>query len=250
MLLVILSLVVTRPADLFAAPSPAWASGMLSKLGPMEAEQIRMVIEHSTLQKSVDKFRFRSQPEIFEFLLDHPDFAAAVASELQIGHYRITLRPDGAYDAMDVQGIRGSFRSLYTARGERVYGGVGIYRPRFFPSFSGHAVVRLRYQHQSDPEGVSLVENRAEVYVRLDNQVAGFFARLLMPFLKGVVDQKVNQAFTVAKRVSEQIVTNPTVVYDRLRQSLELDRTTLESFRQLIDRNRQEAGRKETTAVC
>ena len=201
-LLVFLVFFSTRTTNAFASPSPDWASVMLSRLDPTEAERIRRVIEHSTLQKSVERFRFRSQPEIFEFLLDHPDFAAAVARELRIGRYRITPRLDGTYDALDVQGIRGSFRPLYTAHGERVYGGVGSYRPRFFPSLAGQAVVRLRYQHRFDPEGRPVVENRAEVYVRLDNRIAAFFARLLLPFLQRVVDQKVNQALTVAKRVS------------------------------------------------
>lgn len=249
-LLVLLAFFSTQPVDAFASPSPAWARAVLNRLGAIEAEQMRMVIEHSTLQKSVERFRFRSQPAIFEFLLDHPDFAAAVARELRIARYRITPRSDGTYDAVDMQGIRGSFRPLYTAHGERVYGGVGTYRPRFFPSFSGHAVVRLRYQHRFDPEGLPVVENRAEVYVRLDNRFAAFFVRLLMPFLHRVVDQKVNQALTVAKRVSEQVAMNPMAVYDRLRQSPVLDRATLESFRQLLDGNRQEARQRETAAAC
>jgi len=249
-LLVLLSFFSTQPVHAFASPSPAWTRVVLSGLDPEEAEQMRMVIEHSTLQKSVERFRFRSQPAIFEFLLDHPDFAAAVARELRLARYRITPRSDGTYDAVDMQGIHGSFRPLYTAHGERVYSGVGSYQPSFFPSFSGHAVVRLRYQHRFDPEGLPFVENRAEVYVRLDNRVAAFFARLLMPFLHGVVDHKVNQALTVAKRVSEQIAMNPMHVYYRLRQSLVLDRATLESFRQLLDGNRQEARQRETAAAC
>ncbi len=249
-LLVFLAFFSTQQANAFASPSPAWASVMLSRLDPTEAEQIRMVIEHSTLQKSVELFRFRSQPAIFEFLLDHPDFAAAVARELRIARYRITPRSDGTYDAVDMQGIRGSFHPLYIAHGERVYGGVGSYRPRFFPSFSGRAVVRLRYQHRFDSEGLPVVENHTEVYIRLDNRIAAFFARLLLPFLQRVVDQKVNQALTIAKRVSEQIAMNPMAVYYRLRQSPVLDRATLESFRQLLDGNRQEARWRETATAC
>lgn len=249
-LLVLLVFFSTQQVNAFASPSPAWASVVLSRLDPTEAEQMRMVIEHSTLQKSVERFRFRSQPAIFEFLINHPDFAVAVARELRIARYQITPRSDGTYDAVDMQGIHGSFRPLYTAHGERVYGGVGSYRPRFLPSFSGHAVVRLRYQHRFDPGGLPVVENRAEVYVRLDNRIAAFFARLLLPFLQRVVDQKVNQALTVAKRVSEQITMNPTTVYYRLRQSPVLDRATLESFRQLLDGNRQEARWKETATAC
>jgi hypothetical protein len=249
-LFVFLAFFSTQQANAFASPSPAWASTVLSRLDPAEAEQIRMVIEHSTLQKSVERFRFRSQPAIFDFLLDHPDFAAVAARELRIARYRITPRSDGTYDAVDMQGIHGSFRPLYITHGERVYDGIGSYRPSFFPSFSGHAVVRLRYQHRLDPDGLPVVENRAEVYVRLDSRIAAFFAKLFLPFLQRVVDQKVNQALTVAKRVSEQVAMNPMAVYNRLRQSPVLDRATLESFRQLINGTHQEVRWRETATVC
>ena len=240
----------TRLAIASAAPSPAWTKLVLSRLDPAEAEQMRTVIKHSTLQKSVNGFRFRSQPEVFEFLLDHPDFAAAVARELRLARYQITPRSDGAYDAVDMHGIQGSFRPVYTASGERVYCGVGSYRPRFLPTFSGRAVVRLEYQHQIDPEGLPIVENQAEVYVLLDSRIAAFFVRLFNPFLQEVLDQKVGQALTVAKRVSEQVATDPLVVYRLLRKNPGLNRAILVSFRQLLDGNRQEAGLRETTAVC
>jgi hypothetical protein len=102
-LLVFLACFFDQLASVLASPSPTWASVMLSKLSPAEAEQVRMVIEHSTLQKSVEQFQFRSQPEVFEFLLDNPDFAATVARELRVARYRITRRPDSSYDATDAQ---------------------------------------------------------------------------------------------------------------------------------------------------
>jgi hypothetical protein len=189
----------------------------------------------------MERVRFRSEPAVFEFLLDHPDFAAAVIRELRIAHYRITPRSDGKYDAEDLQGVRGYFQPFSTARGERVYVGVGKYRSRFLPSFSGHAVVRLKYRPRLDSSGRPYIENHADVYVRLDNRFVALFARLLMPFLHRVVDQKVDLALSAAQRLSEQITMNPVAVYDRLRRSSALDRETLEAFHQLLDRDRQEA---------
>ena len=202
------------------------------------------MIEHSTFQRSVERVRFRTEPAVFEFLIDHPDFAASVIRELQIAHYRITQRSDGKYDAEDLQGVRGSFQPFSTERGERLYVGVGLYHSRYLPSFSGHAVMRLKYRPRLDSAGRPYIENHADVYVRLDNGFVALFARFLMPFLHRVVDQKVDLALSAAQQLSEQITMNPVAVYGRLKRSSVLDRETLEAFRQLLDRDRQKAARQ------
>jgi hypothetical protein len=233
-----------QTAEASASSPPAWLGLAFSRPDSPVTVEARRVVEHSTFQKSVERFRLRSAPAVFEFLLDHPDFAASVVRELQIAHYRITPRSDGGYDAEDMQGVRGSFQPFYSARGERAYLGVGTYRSRFLPSFTGHAVVRLRYRPRLDPKGRPYVENHAEVYVRLDNRFVAFFTKLLMPFLHRVVDQKLERALSAAQRLSAQIAMNPKAVYDRLSRSPEMDRATLEAFRQLLDRDRQEAARR------
>ena len=67
----------------------------LDRLDDEARGRAEAVLEGSLFSHRVTGLRSRSREPIFTFLLDHPDFAAAVARALRLGKYQVEARDDG-----------------------------------------------------------------------------------------------------------------------------------------------------------
>src|SRR5262245_56397890 len=70
------------------------------------------VLASSLFSHRVTGLRAASREPVFRFLLDHPDFSAAVARALRLGKYRVEAR-DGGYWGGDTRGARGMVRGRH-----------------------------------------------------------------------------------------------------------------------------------------
>lgn len=58
-------------------------------------QRVREVTEHAIFSRDLHGIQVKSSPTVFDFLLDHPDFAATAGKILGIVKYRIVKERDG-----------------------------------------------------------------------------------------------------------------------------------------------------------
>ena len=111
------------------------------------------VTDNPSLAVKVPGEPFVGRREVFEYLLDHPEFATHVTRALKFARYRIWRTPDADWGSTMAGGR--SARSSCSTRpvGMRLMHARGVYQHKILPDIHGEAVVVIDYTVQPAPEG-------------------------------------------------------------------------------------------------
>jgi hypothetical protein len=173
------------------------------------------------------------RPEVFEYLLDHPEFASQVTRALALARYRIWHDARGLW-LDDGWGTKGRFVLVHAARGRRLYHARGGFEQPYLPEMRGEAVAMLEYAFRPEPDGRVLVESRATGYVQIDSRFLRLLGGIAMPFVQAKADREAAQLMRVFTRVSRAIENNPAQVYLKVSERPEVSARELAEFRELL----------------
>jgi hypothetical protein len=201
-------------------------------LAARDRQQIEEIVQHAfaSTQKGLDPYVVR--PAIFEYLLDHPEFASHVTRALRAARYRI-WREGEALWLDDGWGVKGTFSVVHAAPGLRIVLAQGAYRSAL-PDITGRAVVALVYKLQPAPGGRQQVSTTLTAFVQIDSAVVRTIGKVGGPLVQKKADREARQLLRVFAKVSRAIESNPTDVYRRLRERPDMPRSELEEFRKLL----------------
>ena len=130
--------VVLLVSGAFAAkPSPTLPAQMPAG----ERARLQEVAEAASVSARAAGEPFIARPDVFEFLLDHPEFATHVTRALKLARYRIWRGPEGGLWLDDGWGVVGQFSVVYATSGTRVAYAHGQYQSGLLPSIKGQAVI-------------------------------------------------------------------------------------------------------------
>lgn len=211
-----------RPAAALPAQVPA-------------AERVRLepIVKNAAVATRMELERYGARPAIFEYLLDHPEFATYVTRALRAARYRIWRTPAGLF-LDDGWGAHGHFEVVYAQGGMRVFFAHGQYEQRMLPDLSGRAVVVLEYGFHPGADGRPTVATAVTAHLALDGRILGMAGRAAAPMVQKKADREGHTLLRVFSKVSRAIEDNPQAVYDRLRALEGVPRRELEEFRKLL----------------
>ncbi len=206
-------------------------------LAPSWRAEIEEIVRRPSFSRKVTGFRFLSNAAVYEYLLDHPDVATAVARALRRSKYRIE-REGLSYRAQDyadfdgtrTRGMNGHFVVVYADTGKRVLFVWGTYTTVLF-TIRARAVLVLDYHHRSE-DGETYAETDLYSYVHIDHPVLDLVVRLLRPILSKAMDKKIRKTLKLAAEISEAAYRDPAGLLAQLRGSTELKP---EAFAQLTN---------------
>ena len=197
---------------------------------------VEPVVARPQISRDVAHITYPSRREIWEYLLDYPDFAADVARALHEGKYRLRLVGDH-YEADDGRGVTGIVRPLLVEGGRRIFYLEGRYDTRWFPTLRGRAVVVLDSEYVEPPGGQPLAQVRLMGYLRIDNVVVRAFMAIAREFSERTFDGKVRKFFSHVERVSRRACDDPAGLLDLLAAEPRLSRERLAEFRGILLRH-------------
>jgi hypothetical protein len=119
---------------------------------------LREVTEKAVFFRDVLGITIRSRQPVFDFLIEHPDFAATAGRILGTVQRRIVKEREGVFSGDDARGATGTFVK------------------RFLPTIHGRIVLVMVYEHLTDQTGGSRVINHVRGYLRIDNATLGVLA--------------------------------------------------------------------------
>lgn len=207
-------------------------------LDPAARDLVEGVLGRTVFAHRVSPIRLRSREAVFRFLLDHPDFAAAVARALGVGEYRLVAVGDG-YWGDDARGATGWIRVLYADEARRLYHVEGQYERGPWPAIRGQLLVLLEFEHVEEPDGNTVLVAALTGHVRLDSPLASPVAQALAtvgrPFLERAAERKVRRFFRTVARVSRWAAEEPEALATLLERHPEVPPgPILDAFRALL----------------
>jgi hypothetical protein len=213
-----------------ARPVPA----LPADLPTAERVRLQQVAEQASVTTRADGEPFVTRRDVFEYLLDHPEFATHVTRALKLARYRIWREPDGLW-LDDGWGATGQFSVVYAGNGTRVMYARGQYRQWLLPTIRGQAVVVIEYALHPAPDHRSLVTTTLTGFVALDSRLLALAGRLVRAAAEAKAEREARLLVRVFARASHAIESDPAGVHGLLRQRPDVPQQELEEFRRLLE---------------
>ena len=215
----------------------AWAGGdaapaLPSGVPPADRARMENVLSHATISTRVQIEPYPLRLDVFDYLLNHPDFATQVTRALKLARYRIWTSSDGL-NLDDGWGVKGVITPFYGDKGLRVVYARGRYEQSVLPDIRGQAIIFVRYDESGATAGRPALVTSMEVFAWLDS---GMMASLAGPLAKSKATSEGLHALKVFSRLSRHLEQRGDEVLAELARRPEVSRPELEEFRRLLGR--------------
>ena len=227
LLAAVTAILVVGPAAASRFPS------LPAEIPPATRQRLASVTDSPSVASHVDGEPFRARRDIFEYLLDHPDFATHVTRTLKLARYRVWTVP-GGFGLDDGWGTVGTFEIVYGAPGVRVMHAVGEYQQRMLPNIRGQAIISITYGATPSSDGKATIAAAVDSYVKLESKLLAATGRLARSVAQTKADKEGNRLVRLFARTTRAIEENPGAVWAALRDRPDVPRRQLEEFRRLL----------------
>ena len=198
-----------------------------------ERARLETIVKNSFASTRVEHEPYAARPEVWEYLLDHPEFATHVTRALKMARFRIWH--DGAdLWVDDGWGVKGQFTIVHAERGMRVLYARGQFEQKVLPEIRGQAVGTLEYAFRQDEAGRTVVATAASGYVQVDNRALNALARIAAPMVQAKADKEAGYLLRTFARVTRAIDEDPARVYQLVSERPDVPRAELEEFRRIL----------------
>ena len=203
-----------------------------SGVPPDDLVRIEKVLANATVWTRVEIAPYTLRLDVFDYLLDHPEFATQVTRALKLARYRIWRTSDGL-NLDEGWGVTGLITPFYGDGGLRVVYARGRYTQSLFPDIHGQAVILLRYADGPGPNGGPALATSMEVFAQLDSAMVTTFAGSIA---RSKATSEGLHVLKVFSRLSTHLERRANEVLAELGRRPEVSRRELEEFRRLLSR--------------
>jgi hypothetical protein len=204
-----------------------------AELPEPERARLQTLADEAAVATQVDAEPFVTQLAVFEYLLDHPEFASHVTRALRVARYRIRRTPEGLF-LDDGWGTTGHFWVTYARPGTRVMIARGVYKRGILPSIRGEAVTMIEYAPTPVANGKSLMRTTVTGFLKLDSQLASMALKIAGAVAQKKADKEAHRLMRVFAKASRAIDENPAGVLEQLRQRPDVPQRELAEFSRLL----------------
>lgn len=157
-------------------------------------DKVREVVESPTITGIGPGEIFTGSPELYTWLLDHPDRALVAWQRLGAIATEIKCHQDGSYSWKDGHGSLVHWRTICNERELRVWYAEGSVRPApLLPLIPVRAVLVMRHADQGKSKGRSYLVHQTEVFVITDSRAAAVAAKALGGSVARFTEQGLHQ---------------------------------------------------------
>ena len=213
-----------------SAGAPAWPE----RLPQGERAALEQVVKSASISTRMELPAFPVRAEVFEYLLEHPEFASHVTRALRAARLRLWANGD-RLELDDGWGARGQLRLVHAEPGRRLYHVRGRAVQALLPDIYGQSVVEYTYAfHRREGGGPSEASTSVAAYVALDSKLLARASAIIGPVAQAKADKEAMRLLKVFGRVSRATVERPEEVLMRLREAQGVPAAELAEFRRLL----------------
>lgn len=172
------------------------------------------VVEDSTVHREMSGLRLWCDQPVFEYLLEHPDFAASLARAAGLLKYTVERRGEEEYWANDHDGLTGSLTILQPETGRALLYADGTYKTGII-RIPGRLAIVMRFSEGRE-DNVPYVDNTFSGYIRLDAALLDVLARLFRPIVARKMEKQVHWFFRKVNRLMARLYDDPEALLQQL----------------------------------
>ena len=198
-----------------------------------QRERLEAIAQAAAVSTRVEAEPFPARPEVFRFLLDHPEFASRVTRVLKVARYRIWREADGLH-LDDGWGAVGRFDVVHATDSRRVMYARGVYQKRLLPDIHGEAIVMIEYAVRPGANGKPLIASTVTGFVKLDSGFLATATKLMTPVARAKADREARLLVRVFAKVCRATDEKPADLVQQLERQPDVSPHDLAAFRKLL----------------
>jgi hypothetical protein len=176
---------------------------------------------------------FVGRRDVFEFLLDHPDFATHITRALRLARYRMWRTDEGLF-VDDGWGATGQVFVVHATSGTRVLYAKGEFQHKLLPPIPGEAVVTINYDAQPTSDGRDRLVADISSQLKIDGPFGTLVVKLASSLATEKAEKESQRLMRLFARVLRAIEERPAALYASLLERPDVPQRELEQFRILL----------------
>ncbi len=172
----------------------AAAAVPLEQIPPAFRDKVSQVLARPTLYSRGPQENFECRPDLYRWMLDHPDRTVLAWKRLGAKCVDIEVRGNGWFGWSDGQGSDIAWVALHSTPSLRIWYAEGTVKPgALFPQVPVQCVVVLRHDILSQNADGAMLQQQADVFAYTDSKTASLVTRMLGPSVPRMAKQGVGQ---------------------------------------------------------
>lgn len=161
----------------------------IEKLDAEARKKVASVLSTTNIFRRLPVHVTRCDPDLYLFLVRHPDVVVGIWEELKISDLRIQQTGPGVYRGSDGEGTVGTVEFLYQDHDTHIVYTEGQYNgPLLANSVQGRSLVILKTGYIREPDGQYYITSRLDTFTQIDNAGIEFLTRTFQPVIGKVAD--------------------------------------------------------------
>lgn len=193
-----------------AAKESAIRSIPLEKLDEKDRKKISALLSGSHIFRRMPIYVGPCDPQMYLFLVRHPDVVVGIWEELGITKLRMKQIGPLKYQTQESNGTVGTSEFIYRDNGTHLIWVEGIFdSPLLTKPVRGTGLLILRSGYVRRADGQSYITSRLDTFTHIDNVGLEFITRTLQPLMGKVVDGNFTQTTAFVSSLSRTAEVNP-----------------------------------------
>lgn len=152
----------------------------LEAMPAVTRDAITKVMKSPTITAVSPTEEFVGHPDMYQWLLDHPDRTSLAWRKLGVGAAEIKTMKDGRFVWRDDNGSEMVWQAVAKGESGRIWYAEGKIRPgALSPSFPVTAVAVLNHTDKQRAAGGSTIKHQVEIFLSTDSKAANLVAKVL-----------------------------------------------------------------------
>ena len=218
------------------------------KISVDSRQRIHEVLDNCSQYRRLPEFRYNARPEVYRYLVKHPDVAVSTWRVLGISKVQMWQTGSLEFQATAPDGSVGLIDVLYRDQTQCLLLFDGIYSSPLLPrSITASGLVWLRYDCRPAKDGKTQVYQMLDVFVSFPSVTARAMALLVSPISNMMMDRNAFEVSLYVRMMSQAVENDPAWIEQLVGQ---LDGVLPQCREELISLVRSvETDRARTTAV-
>jgi hypothetical protein len=181
----------------------------IERVDPTWMCRLQPIVLGHTTESKIGPIRAALSESMYQHLLDHPPFTAALIRRLSLGRYESEVRGPGRFWGDDGEGTKGIVDLVYEDRDSRIYYLEGSHESRLLPHVTGKAVIFIRTGVVTEPNSHEAMDSTLVAYTKLDNWFLAGVVSLLHPLVDRIVKSRLQKGLEAVNRLGVVMRQNP-----------------------------------------
>jgi hypothetical protein len=185
------------------------------RLEPDERRLAQSIVKNAAIYRRLPTRVIDCDPQMFTFLVQHPEVIADVWRVMGISRARLDRLPNGAYRGSDGAGTTGTLRYLASEWGTEgkntaVVMANGSYDGKpFVVPLKAQSILLMRTSAMQERNGRCYVTVRTDAFVNVEQMAVELVAKTVQPWVNATADRNLVETLTFLSNFSRTAEKNP-----------------------------------------